>query len=223
MLTRVHSFEYAPPELVERQLRMLIPETRNVTVNPAVNQVIVNADAATQEKVASMLRQLGRPPANLHFRMWHNRNERSFAVRDGVLFSMPVSQTPPESVVEHARSRLAPEQRDQPPAGTALQAHVHLLRDDPPTARLRLVPGVLFGVAHPYEVVSYDELATDILVPADEYIEIRERLASHSFFSGFLRTQPREGQRARPVSLLLSLERLSFGELEEEEEFEPEN
>jgi hypothetical protein len=208
--TRLHSFSYAPPELVERQLRVLIPESPRVSMNPRANQVIVIADAETHDKVASMLRELGRPTVILHFRVRHNRVVRQFSVMDGLSISLPVSQTPPRSVVDHAKSRLALEKQKLPVVGSALQVQAKLLREDPAVVRLRVLPAVLFGKAPPYEVVDYKELAMDILITTESYLELQESLAGHDFYSRFLRTQPDVQRSPRPVSLLMSFERLSF-------------
>lgn len=209
--TRLHAYDHAPPALVERQLRALIPEGPRVSMNPQARQVIVIADAATHDKVASMLRELGRPRANLHFKVRHNQEVRDFSLMDGLSFSLPVSRTPPTSVVQQAITRLDPEKQQLPVVGSALQVQAILLREDPDVARLRVVPAVLFGVAPPFEVVDYQELAMDILITSEAYLELQESLATHDFYREFLKTQPEANRTARPVSLLISFERLSFG------------
>ncbi|MEX2607095.1 MAG: hypothetical protein WD708_07085 [Kiritimatiellia bacterium] len=209
--TRLHSYEHAPAALVERQLRALIPEGPRVSMNPRAKQVIVIADDATHDMVASMLRELGRPPVTLHFKVRHNQDVRTFSLLDGLSFSLPVSRTPPGEVVEQARSRLDPEKQSLPVVGSALQIQAKLLRENPEAARLRVLPAVLFGLAPPYEVVEYHELATDILINSEFFLELQQSLNNHDFYRGFLRTRPEPEMAARPVSLLISLEKISFG------------
>lgn len=216
LVTRLHHFEYASPELVEQQLRALIPEGPRVSMNPAAGQVIVIADEATQDKIASMLRELGRPPHQLHFMVRHNRETFRFVTGDGVPVSLPVTQTPPPQLVEMARARLAPETRHLPPVGSALQLNIVLLKEEPPMARMRVVPAVLFGPLQPYQVVSFDELAMDFLVDDQKYIELYEQLIRHNFYRLFMQTQPDPQVAARPVSLLLSFEGLRLPEEETE-------
>lgn len=213
---RLHYFEYASPALVEKQLRALIPEGPRVSMNPAANQVIVIADAETQEKVAAMLRDLGRPPHELQFLVRHNRETFRFATGDGVPISLPVTQTPPPQLVEMARARLAPEARNLPVVGAALQANIVLLKEDPPVAKMRVVPAVLFGPLQPYQVVSFDDLAMDFLVDTERYIELHEQLSKHDFYRVFMQTQPDPQAAPRPVSLLISFEGLALPQPETE-------
>lgn len=208
--TRLHHFEYAPPELVEKQLRALIPEGPRVSMNAEAGQVIVIADAATHEKIAAMLHELGRPPHQLQFWVRHNRDSFRFATGDGVPVSLPVSQTPPPQLVEMARARLAPETRHLPVVGSALQVNIFLLKEDPPLARMRVVPAVLFGPLQPYEVVSFDDLTMDFLVETEQYIELQAQLSQHDFYRLFMQTQPDPQAAPRPVSLLISFEGLAI-------------
>ena len=205
---RLHHFEYASPALVERQLRVLIPEGPRVSMNAAANQVIVIADEETQEKVAAMLRELGRPPHQLQFLVRHNREIFRFATGDGVPVSLPVTQNPPPQLVEMARARLAPETRNLPVVGSALQANIVLLKEDPPVARMGVVPAVLFGPLQPYQIVSFDDLAMDFLVDTERYIELHAQLSQHDFYRVFMQTQPDLQAAPRPVSLLISFEGL---------------
>lgn len=209
--TRLHEYKHAPSALVERQLRALIPEGPRVSMNPRARQVIVIADDETHEKVASMLRELGRPPVTLHFKVRHNQEIRRFSLLDGLSFSLPVSRTPPTAVVQQAITRLDPEKRELPVAGSALQVQAKLLREDPEVARLRVLPAVLFGIAPPFEVVDYPELAMDIMITGEAFLELEASLSQHDFYREFLKTQPRADRTARPVSLLMSFERISFG------------
>ncbi|MDA3874493.1 MAG: hypothetical protein PF795_11115, partial [Kiritimatiellae bacterium] len=197
--TRLHSYEHAPAALVERQLRALIPEGPRVSMNPNAKQVIVIADEETHDMVASMLRELGRPQVTLHFKVRHNQEVRTFSLFDGLPFSLPVSRTPPTSVVQQAVDRLAPEKQQLPVVGSALQIQAKLLREDPEVARLRVLPAVLFGVAAPYEVVDYPQLAMDILITTDSFLELQESLSKHDFYREFLQTQPEANRTARPV------------------------
>ncbi|MDF3127626.1 hypothetical protein P0Y35_00310 [Kiritimatiellaeota bacterium B1221] len=208
--TRMHHFEYAPPHLVERQIRALVPEAPRVSMNPRANQVIVIADAETQERVAAMLKVLGRPPRKLKFRVQHNREVLTFTVADGVPLTLPVSQTPPHNLIMQARGRLAPETRNLPVVGSALQAHVILLREEPAVLRVRVVPAVIFGALQPYQIVSYDDLAMDVMLDTEEYLELQKVLSHHDFYRQFLLTQPDPSAAPRPVSLLVSFEGLEF-------------
>lgn len=214
--TRVYRFSQSPPQLVEKQIRFLVPEEKRVSMNPEAGQVIVVADSETHAKIASMLREMERPAARLRFRVRHNRESMEFTVGDAVPVTLPVSKNPPEDLLRMARSRLPPDQRDLPSAGTALTAHVKLLREDPPAAvRLRVVPAFAFGESPPYRVVSYDELATDVMLTTARYLELPEALAGHDFYPRFFRTRSGPGGQVRSVGLLLSFDRLSFGGEEE--------
>lgn len=213
--TRVHDFGDVSPKMVERQLRQLIPERQRVSMNPRANQVIVVAGEETQERVASMLRELSRP--ELHLRLWmrHNRETREVEVRDGVPINLPVSDRPPAGVVERGRRMLPPGREGMPVAGAVLQAHVKLLREDPAVARLRIVPTLLFGSDPPYEVVRFDRLRADMLINTRDYADVPKELSGHSFYTEFMRTQPHPDHAAKPVALLVSFEALTSGGGEE--------
>jgi len=208
--TRLHRFDYAAPQLVEKQLRALIPEAPRVSMNAEARQVIVIADDSTHQKIAAMLKELGRPPTQLVFTVRHNREVMRFAMGDGVPFTLPVSQTPPRQLVEMARNRLTPEIRRLPVVGSALQAHVILLREDPEIARMRLTPAVIFGLAPPYEVVDFQDIAMDLMIDTEKFVELQEALTRHDFYTLFLKTQPDPQAAPRPVSLLISFEGLNF-------------
>jgi len=208
--TRVHSYEYASPALVEKQLRAMIPEGPRISMNPRAKQVIVIADDEMHTRIASMLKVLGRPPRELVFWLRHNREVFEFTVSDGVPLSLPVSQTPPQRVVEMARSRLDPEARSLPVVGSALQAHVILLRENPAVLRMRVTPAMIFGVVPPYEVVEFKTVTSDLLVDTENYVEVQDVLKRTDFYREFLKTQPDPDRSARPVSLLLSFEGLTF-------------
>jgi|GEM_PF-1217660 len=208
--TRLHSFEYASADLVEKQLRALIPEGPRVSMNAERKQAIVIADAATQDKITSMLRELGRPPTELKFVIRHNRETIRFSVLSGIPFTLPVSQTPPVQLVEMARGRLAPEMRGLPVVGSALRVDGLLLREEPAVARMRVTPAVLFGVAQPHHVVDFPDLAMDFSIDTESYIELQETLTRHDFYRLFLQTQPDPQSAIRPVSLLVSFEGLEF-------------
>ncbi|WFB37676.1 hypothetical protein P3T73_07875 [Kiritimatiellota bacterium B12222] len=208
LITRLHSFEYATPELVERQIRQLVPEPQRVSVNADAHQVIVIADEQTHQKISSMLTELGRPPMQLQFHVRHNRDSYRFAVADAVPITLAVTQTPSVQTVEMARARLDPEDRELPVVGAALNAHVILLREDPPLARMRVTPAVIFGILAPYEVVNFPDLAMDFLIDTRGYVELKEKLSSHNFYQIFFQSQPDPHAAPRPVSLLLSFEGL---------------
>jgi len=210
--TRVYSYTNSPPRVVERQIRALVPEKPRVSMNPEAGQVLVIAEPSVHEKIASMLHRMDRPPARLYFRVRHNREVKRFSVMDGVPLTLPVSGDPPEDVVARARGRLSPGREKAPAAGTALKVHVKLLREDPPAVRLRIVPAVAFGKEPPYEVVSYDELATDLMLTTENYVDVREALGGHDFYRDFLRTRPTPATPPRPVGLLMSFERLGYGQ-----------
>jgi hypothetical protein len=207
--TRLHRFSHAPPDLVEKQIRILVTEGPRVSMNARAEQVIVIADAATHEKIASMLRELSRPALRAHLKVWHNGEGSDLLLPDGAVFSLRVSRTPPPQVLEQARQRLPPESRRLPAAGSGLEVHLILLREDPPAVRLRVTPAVAFGVTPPSEVVRYEEMSTDLLLQDDVYVELGKAMAENEFYRGFLQTLPAPDQPPRAVGLLISLEKLS--------------
>lgn len=210
--TRVHRFEYAEPEWVERQVRALVADPHRVSMNPRANEVMVITDAETHTKVEALLRVLGRPPRYLRFKVKHNRELLPFRVADGVPLTLPVSQTPPAQLVEIARTRLGPEDRNLPVAGTALQVQVMLLRENPDVVRMRIFPAVLFGPLQPYKVIRYEDLTMDIMVDTENYLEFQDPLGGHAFYRQFLQTQPDPSAPPRPVSLVVSFEGVEYGD-----------
>lgn len=204
METRMHGFGEASPELVERQLRMLIPEKQRVSMNAEAGQVIVVAEPETQEKVAAMLQALSRPPTRLQFWVRHNRSDREMVIPDAGMFALPVSDHPLPAVVDRARGMLPPGRERMPVAGSVLQVHGKLLREEPAVVRLRVVPHVLFGSSPPYEVIRFEPLASDLLVNTEDYVDLTKELASHAFYRSFFQEQPHPEHPPRPVALLLS-------------------
>lgn len=210
--TRVHAFEGVSPELVERQIRMLIPERQRVSMNPRANQVIVVAEPETQERVASMLRELSRPVTRLRLWIRHNLDTRVVDARDGTPITLPVSKSPPPGIVERGRGLLPPGRKNLPVAGTVLRAHVKLLREDPAVARLRIVPTLLFGAEPPYEVVRFERLRSDMLINTRDYVDLPAELSGHSFYPEFFRTRSHPDHPGKPVGLLVSFEEITAGE-----------
>lgn len=210
-VTQLHSYGDADPELVERQIRALVPEGPRVSMNRRAGQVIVVASPDIQEKVAAMVAQLSRKPLELRFRIRLNREVREFTVRDGVPFSVPVTEQPPEALLQMARGRLDPDKKNLPAVATALQFHAILLREDPVMVRLRVTPAVVFGVRMPYEVVSFEEVTQDMLVVTESFLNVSQKLSSHDFYRNFLRTRSEPSASATPVGILLSLETAPAG------------
>lgn len=205
-VTQLHSYGEADPDLVERQIRALVPEEPRVSMNRNARQVIVVAEPEVQEKIAGMVKQLSTPPLELRFRIRHNRDVRSLAVRDGIPFSLPISETPPPELIRMARGRLNPERRNLPVVGSALQLHPKLLREDPAIVRLRVTPAVVFGHLQPYDVVSFEEVTQDVLVNTEVFLDLTLQLGSHHFYEKFLRTLTEPASAPKPVALLLSLQ-----------------
>jgi len=209
--TRMHEFKNVSPELVERQIRMLVPEKHRVSMNADAGQVIVVAEPEVQDRVAAMLRELSRPPTFLKFWVRHNRETREFEVRDGVPVNLPVSDQPPLSVVQRGRAMLPPGRQRLPVAGSVLQVHLKLLREDPAVARLRVVPTLLFGSEPPYEIVRFNRLESDVLINTRDYLDLPRALSSHVFYSDFLRSQIHPDHPPKPVALLFSFQGVTTG------------
>jgi len=205
MVTRLHFFGEADPELVERQIRALVPEGPRVSVNPESRQVIVVAEPAVQTRVAGMLEQLAQPPLQLNFRIRLNREVREVSVRDGILFSVPISQAPPESMTEIARARLPAGKQAEPVVASGLQIHPVVLREKPAVVRLRVTPVMVFGSFRPYEVVEFSDYSQDMLANTASFLNLSQELESHDFYRNFLRTGSDPGAAPKPVGILLSL------------------
>ena len=205
-ITQLHSYGQANPELVERQIRALVPEGPRVSMNLAARQVIVVAEPEIQERIAAMVAQLSKPPMELSFRIQHNLDVQNVTVLSGTLFSVPVSSAPPGPLIQRARARLGLEKRGLPVVGSALQVHATLLRESPAIARLRVTPAVIFGILKPYEVVIFEEYAQDVLINAEEYLAMPKALTSHDFYRTFLLSFAEPTAAPKPVGLLLSME-----------------
>lgn len=205
-VTQLHSYGEANPDLVERQIRALIPERPRVSMNRNAQQVIVVAEPAVQEKVATMVAQLAKPPLEFRFRIRHNREVREVTVGAGIPFSIPVSEVPPEELILYSRGRLGSDKQQVPVVASALQLHAVLLREEPAIVRMRVVPAMVFGEAPPYDIVSFDEYTQDLLVNTTEFLNLSRELESHDFYRNFLRTRTEPSSIPKPVGLLLSLE-----------------
>jgi len=204
--TRIHEFGKLSPQMVESRIRLLVPDRARVSMNPAVGKVIVVAEPEVQEQISAMLRELAKPRKKLVLRYRHNRDQQELVLENGDIFTLPVSQTPPPSVVQDARRRLFPDHQNKAVAGSVLQAQVMLLRDDPPVVRLSITPVVLLGDEPPYDVYRYDRLRMDVMINTREYLDLPNALSTHSFYSTFLRTRPGERFSEKPIALLLSLD-----------------
>ena len=210
-VTRLHSYGPANPELVERQIRALVPEGPRVSMNLAARQVIVVATPEVQEKVAAMVEQLAKPPMELRFRIQLNQEVRQVAVLSGAPFSMPLSSDPPAEVIQLGRNRLLPEHGNLPVVASALTLHATLLKEDPVIARIRVTPAVVFGVLKPYQVVEFPEYVQDVLVNDQEFIALEKKLRTNSFYRSFLRTHTEPTMAPKPVGILLSMEAVPVG------------
>lgn len=208
--TRIYAFENTPPQQVEAEIRRWVPEGPRVIMNEELNQVMVVADAEIHAQIAAMLQRMDRPTARIRFWMRHNRDMQEAELLDGSVATLPVSQNPPLNVVTAARRLLPPGRESLPVVGTVFHAHISLLRESPPSVRLRLTPVVLFGITHPYDVVSYDEFATDLMMSGEEILDIPRSLTNNEFFRVFLQDQPQPERPTRPVALLLSLQEVHF-------------
>jgi hypothetical protein len=206
--TRIHDFGDSSPALVEKQIRFFVPEKHRVSMNKAAGQVIVVAEPAIQERVAAMLKEMAKPEVKLRLTIRHNRDEILVEIHDGLPITLPVSSTPPADVERAARAMLPPGKSDLPIFGTVLRTNVKLLREDPAVARLQIVPTVLFGKEPPYEVVQYKKLRSDVLMTTTEYVDLPQKLSTHHFYPGFLRTQPHPDHPSKPIALLLSFEQV---------------
>jgi hypothetical protein len=205
-VTRLHFFGEADPELVERQIRALVPEGPRVSVNPESRQVIVVAEPAIQNRVAGMLEQLAQPPLQLNFRIRLNREVKEVSVRDGILFSVPISQAPPENMTRLARARLPAGKQAQPVVASGLQVHPVVLREKPAVVRIRVTPVMVFGSFRPYDVVEFPEYSQDMLVNTSAFLNLSQELGSHDFYRNFLRSGSDPSAEPKPVGMLLSLD-----------------
>lgn len=205
-VTRLHFYGEADPNLVERQIRSLVPEKPRVSMNPEARQVIVVAEPAVQDKVAGMVEQLAKVPLELSFRIRLNREVEEVTVESGVLFSVPVSREPPQTIVQLARARLNAGKQKEPVVASGLQFHPVLLREEPVVVRIRITPVVVFGSFQPYEVVEFSEYQQDLLMDTGKFLNLSEHLASHDFYRNFLRTAADPSEKPKPVGLLLSME-----------------
>ncbi len=204
--TRMHEFSGLSPQTVENRIRMLVPERERVSINPEAAKVIVVAEPKVQEQIAAMLRELAKPKVKLVLRYRHNRESHDVVLGDSEFVTLPVSDSPPDQVVQGARRPLLPNHKELPAAGSVLHVHARLLREDPPVARLSITPAVLFGEEPPFEVFRHDRLRMDVLLNTEEFLDLRRKLSSHSFYTTFLTTQPEGVRQVKPVSLILSLE-----------------
>lgn len=202
----MHQFGTLSAEMVESRIRMLVPDRARVSLNAAAGKVIVVAEPVVHEQIAAMLRELSKPKKKLVLRYRHNRDSKEVELENGGLFTLPVSTTPPAAVVENARRRMPPGRERMPAAGSVLQLHVSLLREDPAVVRLSITPAVLFGKEPPFEVYRHDRLRMDVLMNTDEFLDLPQALSTHAFYTTFLRTQPAGGGSEKPVALLLSLD-----------------
>jgi len=208
--TRLYAFENTPAAKVEASIRELVPDGPRVLMNAEIGQVMVIADPETHRRIDQMLKRMDRPVARLSVWIRHNREEHRAEFIDGSTFTIPVSPFPPADVVAGARQFLDAGQDRLPLVGSVLHAHVTVLSENPPVARLRLTPVVLFGVTPPYETVKYDEYTTDLRFNAKEFLDLSRALSEKDFYRGFLRGHPDPELPARSIGLLLSLERLHF-------------
>lgn len=218
MESRLYGYAPGTLEEVEAMIRALVPEGPRVRVNPNVQQILVLADAETHGRIEELLERVDLPPAHMEF--WFRRNRESHRVEwmDGETGTLPVSSTPPAEVVERARPRIRPGQRqDVPVVGTTLQVHAILLRREPATVRLRLTPVVLFGSSPPYDPVVFEEWATDVMINETSFVDLGKTLGHNDFYRTFFQTQPEPNLSPRPVGLLISLESVRF-ETESSEE-----
>ncbi len=205
--TRIYRFEGMNPEEVEEQVRRFVPLGPRVLVNPEVNQVMVIADAATQEQVARLFERLDRPMHRVVFWFRHNQDEpQSLNLMDGDFANFPVTRTPVPQVVANARARLRHESRNAPLVGSVLQTHFSVLRADPARVRIRLTPAVLFGGTPPYEVILFSEMSTDVMMTDDAFVDLVDQLAENEFYRMFFRSEGATAGRHTPVGLLISLE-----------------
>lgn len=204
--TRIYRFEGMDPADVEAQVRRFVPQGPRVLVNPEVNQVMVIADEETHEQVARLFERMDRPSHRVVFWFRHNQNEpQHLNLMDGDFANFPVTRTPVPQVVTNARARLPHEWRDAPLVGSVLRTHFSVLRADPARVRIRLTPSVLFGSSPPYEVVSFSEMSTDLMMTDEAFVDLVDRLAENEFYRMFFRSEGSAG-RHTPVGLLVSLE-----------------
>lgn len=213
-VTRLHDYGEADPQLVERQIRAIVPEGPRVSMNTNAKQVIVVAEPALQEKIAAMVAQLSKLPVELQFRLRLNKETVEVSVQEGVLFSVPLTENPPPRVEQVARARLDDRTKDEPIVASGLQFHPVLLREDPVVVRLRVTPVVVFGEFRPYDVIAFAEFAQDMLVTTTEFLNLSTELSSHDFYRSFLTTDTETSSIPKPIGLLLSMETNQKGDEE---------
>ena len=205
-VTQLHSYGDVDPDLVEQQVRALVPEGPRVSMNRDAGQVIVVAEPGVQDRVAAMLEDLMKPAVGLRFRLRINREVQDIAIEDGVLFSLPLTKKPPSDVVELARRRLGTANGRETVIASGLQIHPIVLREVPPVVRIRVTPVVVFGPFQPYQVVEFGEVTQDLLVTTREFVNLTEKLSSHNFYKRFLRTATEPSAVPKPIGLLLSMD-----------------
>ncbi len=203
---RMYSFSSLSPDLVEARIRQWVPERARVLMNRERGQVMVIAEPEIHVKIARMMERLDRPVPSLKVRLRRNEEWQDLEWLSGAPGTLSVTSHPPEDLVALARTQLAPELRELPVQGAAFETHLSLLREDPPVARLRVVPAIAFGVVPPYEVIRREDMAMDLLIRGDEYNDLGAMLSKNVYYARFLREQPDPERPPRPVTLLLSLE-----------------
>ncbi len=210
--TRVYAFTNTAPARVEAQIREWVPEGPRVLLNAARGQVMVLADEGTHQRIAQWLRRVDLPPPRLMLRIRRDREWSGVEWPDGTPATLAVTFAPPAELVEEARARAAGVTDRTPVAASVLQVQVSVLRDDPPTARLKVTPAVVFGAEAPHVVAAFPELTTDVLLTSEGYLDLPQALSGHAFYARFFRAQPDPARPAAPVGLLLSLEGLRHEE-----------
>lgn len=207
LVTRIYAYQTLTPAQVEAEVRRWVPEGGRVLVNPAVNQVMVIAPPETHEQVARIFERLDRPTHRLDLWFRHNQQEgQTLDLIDGDFANFPVTRTPLPHIETEARAMLPFEQQDLPLVGSILNTHFAVLSADPARVRLRLTPALLFGSSPPYEVVRFENLAMDLLITDEAFVDLPDRLAENEFYRMFFRSRAADSDRHRPVGLLLSLQ-----------------
>lgn len=204
--TRIYHFEALEPAEVEAMIRPLVPMGPRVLVNPEIRQVMVIADEETHEQVSRLFERLDRPSHRVQFWFRHNQHaSQSLDLMDGDFANFPVTRSPLPQVADHARARLPPEWREAPLVGSVLRTHFSVLRADPARVRIRITPSVLFGSSPPYEVVSFSEMSTDLMMTDEEFVDLVQQLSGNEFYRMFFRSEVSSGRHV-PVGLLVSLD-----------------
>ena len=211
METRLYEFGDADAGEVEAQIRRYVPEGPRVLVNPEINQVMVIADAETHRQIAQMLSRIDQPAQRVILWFRHNREVTEVSLLDGAIGTLPVTRTPPEALVREARRFLPGDRRDMPLVGSVLHVHASVLRTEPARVRLRITPAVTFGFTPPYEPVLFEDMATDLMITDEAFLDVVEALRENDFYADFFRSQPEPDHPPRPVGILLSVDRLVSG------------